>query len=299
VALIETAAASRAPVCLTGETGTGKGVVARHIHYRSSRQAGPFININCAALPEQMIESELFGHERGAFTGAERRRKGVFEIAAGGSLLLDEIGTLPLHLQSKLLGVLDDGMVRRLGGEHHFAVDTRIIAATNIDLPKAIRERRFREDLYYRIGVVTIHLPPLRERRQDIPALCAHFIEEFGGVLELCLSEEEIARLQAYRWPGNVRELRNTMERAVILRDNRYLKPSRFLSNTAGTSDNPPSGHPAQEALLPLDSVIDRHIQNVLAHFGGNRTQAAQALGISRSTLKRKLKTFNSISEKL
>lgn len=294
--LIERAAANQAPVLITGETGTGKGIVARYIHYHSSRQEDPFININCGALSEQMIESELFGHEKGAFTGADRLRQGVFEIASGGTLFLDEIGTLPFHLQSKLLGVLDDGMVRRLGGQRAIQVDARIIAATNIDLGAAFHEGRFREDLYYRIGVVTIHLPPLRERPQDIPALCAHFIGDIGGVSELVLAESEIAKLQVYHWPGNVRELRNTIERAIMLRAGSTLTPSRFLSfETPPATTSPLQKSTGMDRILTLDEVVRQHIQRTLAQCGGNRTRAAQLLGISRSTLKRKIRQLKGL----
>ena len=287
--LVDQAANTPAAVLITGETGTGKGVVAKAIHYHSDFRHGPFLRINCGALPEHMIESELFGHERGAFTGAERTRKGIFEMASGGTLFLDEIGTLPRHLQSKLLGVLDDQRIRRVGGQCEIPVECRVVAATNMAIEEAIQARRFRADLYYRLGVVRIHLPPLRERPQDIPDLCRHFLRDVFCTPELVLPAAELQALQGYPWPGNVRELRNTLERALILRQDNQVRPSRLLPLPGSVA---PRDHAPEEdngVILPLDVIERRHILKALARFDQNRTQAAEALGISRSTLKRKL----------
>jgi DNA-binding NtrC family response regulator len=289
--LIELAAASRAPVLLTGETGTGKNVVAKAIHYFGERHAPAFIDLNCAALPENLIESELFGHERGAFTGAVTARKGLFEMADGGTLFLDEIGEIPSHLQAKLLGILDHGLLRRIGGETTRTVDVRIIAATNVELEKAVEAGTFRRDLYYRLSVMRIHLPPLRQRRQDIGEFCRAFLETIAPEQGLILPAEELARLESYPWPGNVRELRNILERAVILRQDKTIHPSSLLEPSG--SSNRLTNYAAQhEAAAPLPTLADlerRHIALALARCGGNHTQTAAALGIARSTLLRKL----------
>lgn len=287
--LVDLAAAEKAPVLITGETGTGKNVVAAAIHYRSSLSEAPFIGINCAALPETLIESELFGTEKGAFTGAVSARKGLIEMADGGTLLLDEIGDMPLHLQSKLLGVLEDKKVRRLGGSTTRRVDVRIIAATNRDLAAAMTEQLFREDLYYRLNVLHLALPPLRQRAQDIAALCEHFLTEISRGRHLSLADDELQRLMTYEWPGNVRELRNVIERAVILQKNGSILPSRLIGQAPRKSAELPS----PQEILPLAEVEKLHIETALRQLNGNLARTARTLGIGLSTLKRKIKGYS------
>ncbi len=292
--MIDLAAVEDAPVLITGETGTGKGVVARSIHYRGPRAEAPFVSINCAALPENIIESELFGHERGAFTGAEGARKGIFEMAEGGTLFLDEIGAMPLHLQSKLLSVLDEKRIRRLGGGTFLRVNVRIVAATNAEIEAELQRRTFRADLYYRIGVIRLHLPPLRERTGDIPELCRHFLGLRSRTSASTLSEEELRRLQGYCWPGNVRELKNIIERAAILHRD-HPRPSELLGHDGAAAAPPPMApRPAPgdaTALATLAQIERRHVARVLQEHAGNYTRAARTLGISLSTLKRKLRS--------
>ena len=294
--LVDVAASAEAPVLITGETGTGKSVVARSIHYKGMSHKRIFICINCAALPENLIEAELFGCEKGAFTGAVATRKGIFELAEGGTLFLDEIGAMPLHLQSKLLGVLEDKKIRRIGGESMKSVNVRIITATNTDLEKAVEKGIFREDLYYRISVIRIHIPPLRDRREDIPELCEYFIHTMAQGRHVDLPDSELARLMEYEWPGNVRELRNLLERSLILHTGTTLRPSAFLNGgfkTASISSLPASGGNGNSSLAEVER---RHIQHVLNTFSGNYTRTARALGISLSTLKRKVKRYGLVS---
>lgn len=280
--LAAVAAAASAPVLITGETGTGKSLLARHIHARGPRRERAFVAINTAALPESLADAELFGHERGAFTNALSARRGCFELAHGGTLLLDEIGAMPLALQAKLLSAVEEGQVRRLGAEASRRIDVRLIAATNARLEDEVAARRFREDLLYRLSVLRIDLPPLRERAQDIPALCRAILDRLGCGAEL--DGEEIAQLRRYPWPGNVRELQNVLERAVLLGQGRDLRPSRFLAAAR------PTAQPASEAAVePLEVVEARHLRQALAACGGNRTRAAKMLGIGLSTLKRRL----------
>jgi len=291
--LVELAASSDAPVLITGETGTGKNVVAKAIHYRSSARREAFIGINCAALPENLIEAELFGHEKGAFTGASTARKGVFEMAEGGTLFLDEIGEMPLQLQSKLLSALDEKKIRRLGGDTFRAVDVRIIAATNTDIAQAIEENRFREDLFYRLNVIRIHIPPLRERRDDIPLLCGFLLQRLAAGRDIEIPPQEISRLAEYGWPGNVRELRNVMERALILQQGGVLRPSELLADPAGRrSPSRGAETDTKEEPLTLREMEERHIRDVLGMYSHNLSRTARALGISLSTLKRKVKAY-------
>lgn len=292
---MDLACSNRSPVLITGETGTGKNVVAKAIHYQGTPNNTAFVGINCAALPENLIESELFGHERGAFTGASSIKKGVFEMADGGTLFLDEVGEIPLHLQSKLLGILDDGIFRRLGGQGTLRVDTRIIAATNVDLERAIQKRFFREDLYYRMSVMRIHLPPLRERTEDIEELCQHFIRTIEPDRDLVISAEELAKMKHYSWPGNVRELKNVVERAIILRTDHNIFPARLLGEGVfSQSSVPPSNTSSYpQAISTLSEIEKNHIQHVLKIFDCNHTQTAKALGIARSTLLRKLELYS------
>lgn len=288
--LLERAAANRAPVLITGETGTGKTVVAKTIHYLHHARQRPFIDINCAALPENLIESELFGYEKGAFTDAGARKKGLFEMADGGTLFLDEIGELPPGLQSKLLGVLDSGTFRRLGGQTECTTDVRIIAATNVDLESAIDHKQFRQDLYYRLSVLRIHLPPLRNRKQDIGELVHHFLATISPDMSLTIPEAELEMLGRYPWPGNVRELKNIIERAIILRNDDSILPSKLLAGDLASSV-PESARPSEnkDKILTLAEVERHQINHALTLYDGNRTHAAKALGVARSTLLRKI----------
>lgn len=288
--LVDLAANENAPVLITGETGTGKGVIAKSIHYKSFAQKHPLISINCAALPENLIESELFGYEKGAFTGAGSPRKGIFELAEGGTLFLDEIGTMPLHLQSKLLGVLEDKMIRRVGGESMRPINVRIIAASNLNLENAVMDKTFRNDLYFRLSVIRIHIPPLRERPQDIPELCNFFIGTMAKEQQVTLPESEIEKLKSYTWPGNVRELKNIIERSLIVQKGKTLRPSELL--TASIPPYRSSISTEEKEIEKLEAVEVNHIRRVLNHYSGNYTRSAKALGISLSTLKRKAKRY-------
>jgi len=299
--MIEAAASSRSTVLITGESGSGKNVVARHLHAVGPRVRAPMITVNCAALPATLIEAELFGVEKGAFTGATQNRRGVFELASGGTLFLDEIGTMPLMLQTKLLGVLEDHVVRRLGGDLSRLVDVRVIAATNTNLEQAVRDGHFREDLFYRLNVIRIDLPPLRARVQDLPSLIDHFLHEFASGRDCSLFPGEMERLMAYPWPGNIRELRNLIERAVLLQPCAgLLAPSRFLVSPAvqpqaappaGSGTNTPLESPPTE-VLSLEEMERRHILATYLFFQKHQVRTAHALGISESTLRRKLKQY-------
>ncbi len=286
--LISLAADAESPVLLTGETGTGKSRAAKAIHYGSRVRSMPFMGINCAALPENLIEAELFGYRRGSFTGAVADRKGIFELAEGGTLFLDEIGEMPLHLQSKLLGVLEDKQVRRIGDESARYVNVRIIAATGIDIENSLG-KTFRKDLFYRLSVIRIHMPPLRERRADIPDLCKFVLREIAGGKDVSLPDSELAKLVAYDWPGNIRELKNVLERAVIIQG-RDLQPSALLG-TQGPASGPPAEKP-KDRIPTLEEVERNHIRQSLATMSNNITQTAKTLGISLSTLKRKIKEY-------
>ncbi|MBZ0156437.1 MAG: sigma-54 dependent transcriptional regulator [Alphaproteobacteria bacterium] len=289
VRLVDLAASTDAPVLITGETGTGKNVAARSIHYKSNAHKEAFISINCAALPEGLIEAELFGYEKGAFTGATASRRGIFEMAEGGTLFLDEIGEMPMHLQTKLLSALEDKKIRRLGGDFIRPVSVRIIAASSADLEASLG-KTFRSDLYYRLSVIRIHIPPLRERRQDIPELCDYILRKVTRGREAHLSEPELQRLIEYDWPGNIRELKNVIERASLLQKGPLLAPSDFLVKVVPARVCPP-GFPGDD-LIPLEAVERSYIRYVLQKLSGNHTRAARTLGISLSTLKRKLKEY-------
>ncbi len=298
--LIRQVAPTSATVLITGESGTGKELAARAIHGLSPRAAGPFVALNCAALPETLIESELFGHEKGAYTGAVERRSGCFELATGGTLLLDEIGDMPLATQSKLLRVLEERKVRRLGGSKEIAVDVRVLASTNANLALAKSEGRFREDLFFRLNVFQVHLPPLRDRIDDLGQLCAAMLPEMNArhsCRVTSISPAAFDILRNHEWPGNVRELRNALERAVIIAGHDEIQPAhlpRFAQ----------AGLPAQpESALPTLSVsvgstvaqAERTlIEATLRHTDGNRTRAAAILGISIKTLFNKLKEYES-----
>lgn len=289
--LIELAATSGSPVLVTGETGVGKNRIAQAIHDRSPSAASPFLTLNCAALPEQLIEGELFGYERGAFTGAVSTRRGMFEIAEGGTLLLDELGEMPFHLQSKLLGVLDDQTVRRIGSETVRRIHTRVIAATSIALDAALG-KTFRSDLYFRLSVIRIDVPPLRARAADIPSLVRHLLARLAPGRQLSLTPSESDALCRYPWPGNVRELKNVLERALIVSQGAELRPSLLLTGGARGDATPCQAVPAltSERILTLEEVEADHIHRTLSQLQGNITQTARALGISISTLKRKLR---------
>lgn len=284
------AAASEATVLITGETGVGKNVVAEGIHELQDRREN-LLTVNCSSIPENLMEAEYFGHEKGVFTGADSRREGIFELADGGTLVLDEIAETPLHLQSKLLTVLEDKRVRRIGGGQAFPVDVRIVATTNQNLERAIEDGSFRQDLYYRLAVFHMHIPPLRHHSEDIPEIAHFFVHRFerGSVR---IPEEHMQRMLEYPWPGNVRELRNVIERACLLRQGEDLKPADLLMGGPHDPDsNPgtPSVHSEQD-ILPLEEVTRRHIQSALKACSGNKSRASRVLGISLSTLKRRLK---------
>ncbi len=279
---IRRVATSDAPVLVLGESGTGKEVAARAIHHRSPRKHGPFVAINCGAIPETLLESELFGHERGAFTGAHVQRKGRIEAAAGGTLLLDEIGELPLPLQVKLLRFLQEQTIERVGGRVSISVDTRVIAATNMDLKKAMSENRFREDLFYRVAVVVVELPALRERREDIPVLAKAFLRNFAAESKrsgLQLSQATLRAMQDYDWPGNVRELENRVRRAVIMAESRTVGPADMELAEAAEPVRPRTLKSAREAAEReiITHALQRHNWKI--------APAAQELEISRPTL--------------
>ena len=294
LAIAQRIAQSDAPVLLTGESGVGKERIARYLHAASRRARGPFVAVNCAALPEQLLESELFGHVRGAFTGADRDSKGLFEAAAGGTLLLDEVGEIPLAMQVKLLRVLQDYEVRRVGGTESKRIDVRIIAATNRDLAEMVRERAFRRDLYYRLKVLAVEVPPLRERREDVLPL-AHAFMRRGCATYHCgpcaLSSAALDRLLAYEWPGNVRELEHAMERAVVLAEGKPKIEAADLPPEIALGPSP-GGEGAGGALLPLAEVERRHILRALEELDGNRKETARVLGIGVNTLWRKLRQY-------
>jgi len=288
IEVIKVVARSNATVLITGETGTGKEVVARAIHSQSHRHGKPFVALSCAALPESLLESELFGHEKGSFTGAYAQKKGKFEVANRGTLFLDEIGEMSANIQVHLLRVLEEKEFTRVGGNEPIKVDVRVISATNRDMKQAIASGQFREDLYYRLNVVNIELPPLRERREDIPLLAQHFLKKFAveNQKEIAgFSPEATDFLLRYDWPGNVRELENTIERAVILAQNPVIEVADL------TQQNLMPAHPISPAIS-LKQVEKNHILNVLTETGGNYTEAARILGISRMTLYNKAKAY-------
>jgi DNA-binding NtrC family response regulator len=290
--LVDRVAPTDATVLIQGESGTGKELIAKAIHHASRRARGAFVAVNCAALPESLLESELFGHVKGAFTGASMHKRGLFEEAHQGTLFLDEIGEMTPALQAKLLRALQDGEIRPVGATQSTAMDTRVLAATNRDLEQLMRQGTFREDLFYRLHVIAIALPPLRDRREDIPVLAEHFLARFAAVQRraLRLGPEALALLLAYAWHGNIRELENAMERAAIL--------SR--TDVVGTDDLPP--HIAARLELGSPPTLPRqttlaeseraHIRQTLERCGWNHSRAADALGIGRTTLWRKLKEY-------
>jgi DNA-binding NtrC family response regulator len=302
-ALIERIASNNVSVLITGESGTGKELVARTLHDLSPRKAKPFVAVNCAAIPETLIESEIFGHEKGAFTGALERRAGCFELAEEGTLLLDEIGEMPIGTQAKLLRVLEDRKLRRLGSKVESPVDVRVLAATNKDPETAVADGHLRGDLYYRLNVFNIHMPPLREHKEDIPEIVDSMLKDMNekhGRQVVGITDDMMARLMAYDWPGNVRELRNTIERAVILCGNGYLEPKHL---PPGFGSRPAKHVPESvgnivqvEVGTTVDEAERRLIMKTLESTNNNKTRAAEILGISLKTLHNKLKEYGSAS---
>lgn len=284
-AAIRKASSTSATVLITGESGSGKELVARAIHYSSARASAPFVPVNCGGIPESLLESELFGYVRGAFTGAHESRAGFFQTADGGTIFLDEIGETSVAMQVKLLRVLQDKEVRMVGDSRGRKVDVRIIAATNKNLPSLIQSRVFREELYYRINVVAIEVPPLRARVGDIPLLVRHFAEKFASELRKPVprfSERAMAALQDYAWPGNARELENAIQRIVVMNDDEVIEVPDLPSSARFSAQR------TTVVNRTLAEVEAEHIRNVLASTGGNKTRAAQILGIDRKTLRKK-----------
>jgi two-component system nitrogen regulation response regulator GlnG len=304
-------------VLLRGESGTGKELIARAVHENSRRKGRPFVPVNCAAIPRELLESELFGHEKGAFTGAVAARRGRFEQAEGGTVFLDEVGDMDLSLQTKLLRVLQERRIERLGSEGSLPVDVRIVAATNQDLEGGVVQRTFREDLFYRLNVVTIHLPPLRDRREDIPALATHFLTAFAREQQAepkVLSPEALERMSAYRWPGNVRELENVVKRAAALAPTALILPDHLPDAVhlgAGPEETAigPDAFPVEWMRAEmsrrkdsLDGHLHEHfvacverplLELVLRRTGGNQVKAAEILGINRNTLRKRIKELD------
>jgi DNA-binding NtrC family response regulator len=310
------AASEAATVLIQGESGTGKDLIAKAIHYESARQNNPFVTVNCSAIPETLMEAELFGHERGAFTDAKAMKKGLFEVADTGTLFLDEIGELSQLLQAKLLRVLEDQVIRRVGGVRDIQVDVRVIAASNRDLEREVREGRFREDLYYRLAVISIYLPPLREHREDILPLVdfflAHYNQKFRKSVQK-ISDEARRLVLSYDWPGNVRELRNAVERAMILEETPVLRPdylpfpvsrggaavgpTRQATSVSAAGEMSAAGKRLPMLSIPeggtsLEAIEQRMVELALRASNGNQTQAARLLDISRDALRYKMKKF-------
>ena len=293
--LVSRVAPSKSNVLITGESGVGKELIARTIHCQSPRVDNRFLPFNCAARAESLLESELFGYEKGAFTGADKRKEGIFESADGGTIFLDEIGEIPLALQVKLLRVIYERELIRLGGDNTIEVDFRLIAATNRNLEKEVEEGRFREDLFYRLNVITIEVPPLRQRTEDILPLAKQFLEDYAREEAKSFNgftAEAEDLLISYGWPGNVRELQNVIERAVILTTGKKISAADLqLKQKSGDSKS-------ETELVSLAEIEKRHILQVMEQVGGNRSRAARILGMDRSSLWRKLKSYDEISKK-
>ena len=297
----EVAKHETATVLITGESGTGKELVARAVHDLSRRKERPFVEINCGSLPFNLLETELFGHERGAFTDAKSRKIGLFEEAAGGTIFLDEIGEMDMGLQVKLLRVLEDRRLRRLGGTRNIDIDARVVAATNRDLKRAIESREFREDLYYRLNVFPIHLPPLRERREDIPPLLDHFLKRFSREFHKTIREvsrDALDLLMRYHWPGNVRELRNLVERICIMQQDEVIRPECLPKEIFGEIPRLVEGVPPEipSAGIDLEKLVENLerelIGKALALTGGNVAKTARLLNVARGTLRYKLEKY-------
>jgi DNA-binding NtrC family response regulator len=301
VALMKKIAASPATTILfQGESGTGKDLFAKAIHFHSSRADRPFLAVNCAALPDNLVESELFGYEKGAFTDARQQKKGLLELADGGTILLDEIGEMLLGLQAKLLRVLEEQSFKRVGGIQDVRVDVRIIASSNRELKKMVEEEKFRQDLYYRLNVITISLPPLRDRMDDVKLLCRYFVDEYNSAFGKNikgLTPEAERLLMRYHWPGNVRELKNLIERAMILEDGPYIGadalPIDLTESTARPAEVALPSFSIPEKGTSLEKVEEELIRQALSRTGGNQTRAARLLDISRDALRYKMKKFN------
>jgi two-component system response regulator HydG len=288
--MIARVAPTDSTVLITGESGTGKGLVARKIHQSSQRARRPFITVDCGTLVETLFESELFGHVKGSFTGADANKIGKFELAQNGTLFFDEISNIGLEVQAKLLRAVEERKISKVGSHRVITVDVRIIAATNKDLAKAIKDGTFREDLFYRLNVVLIQMPPLRERKSDIPLLVQHFLDKYNGRVRKNIrgiSPEALDLLVRHHWPGNVRELENTVERLVVLSHGPYIEPADLAF--AGTILQPA----AESSGLSLKDLERNHILHTLQHFDGHKSEAARALGIDRKTLREKLKRYN------
>jgi DNA-binding NtrC family response regulator len=290
--LAKVAASPASTVLLTGESGTGKDLAAKVIHYSSSRAARPFMNITCSALPEQLLESELFGHERGAFTDARQQKRGLLESADGGTVFLDEIGEMVPALQAKLLRVLEEKAFKRVGGAADVRVDVRVIAATNRNLDEAVAQGKFREDLYYRLNVLPVSLPALRDHASDIPQLVTYYLDMFNREFKKHvrgLSPEAMERLQSHAWPGNIRELRNVVERAVLLAETDLLTPDQFPMFTARPAT---SGFELPPAGVNLDDLERDLVVQALTRAGGNQTRAASLLGLNRDQIRYRIEKF-------
>ncbi|MGB0909474.1 MAG: sigma-54-dependent transcriptional regulator [Nitrospirales bacterium] len=290
--LIRRVADSQTNILITGESGTGKELVAKAIHFNSQRQSDPFVPVNCAAIPEQLLESELFGHVRGAFTDAKSDKRGLFEEAQGGTIFLDEVSEMPMMLQAKLLRAVQEREIRRVGATHSSPIDIRIIAATNVKLEEEVKAKHFREDLYYRLNVIEIRLPPLRERKEDIPLLVEGLLEKSLAAKQKNLHvivDAALARLLDYQWPGNVRELENVIERAATLCQGEKIILEDLPSVIRDVRGEGQMVEDAVERLLPLEELEQKYIRRILEKMGGNKYQAAQVLGIDRKTLYRKL----------
>ena len=299
--MVATIAPSEATVLITGASGTGKELIARAVHANSSRSSGPMVSVNCAALTESLLESELFGHEKGAFTGADKRREGRFVRAHQGSLFLDEVGEMSMAMQAKLLRVLQEGEIQRVGGENPVAVDVRILAATNKDLGQMVADGQFREDLFYRLNVVNLHIPPLAERTDDIAALAQHFINHYAGRNRKPIkgfTPRAMDDLLKYPWPGNVRELENAVERAVILSPGEYITEKDLPLNISQNSGGPhpqaatQTGAAGADQGGSLDQMEKSAIAGALERAKGNKSEAARLLGITRRTLYNKLEKY-------
>jgi two-component system response regulator PilR (NtrC family) len=300
--MIQTVARTNSTILLTGESGTGKGLVAQAIHFHSLRREKPMVSLNCGAMPENLLESELFGHMRGAFTGAEANKKGLLEVAEKGTVFLDEIGEMSAVMQVKLLRVLQERRFRRVGGLEELTADIRVIAATNQDLSKAVVDGRFREDLFYRINVIPIALPPLRERREDIPLLAEHFLAKYAGQMEkeiTGVSREAMDLLLHYEWPGNIRELENALERAVALEATPTVLPDSLPATIRGDSHRPPAApaEPLPESGFDLEAHVQEiergYIAEALKKAGGVQVKAADLLGMSFRSFRYYVKKYN------
>ncbi len=295
LSLIKKVAPTDSTVLILGESGTGKELVATSIHDNSERRDSPFIKLNCAAIPEQLLESELFGHEKGAFTGANKFKPGKFDMANGGTIFLDEIGDMPFNLQAKILRILQEQEFYRVGGSRTIKVDVRIIASTNKNLEKMVQEGSFREDLYYRLNVFTLHLPPLRERKEDIPLLVDNFLQNAPKKVEI--SSVALQMLVAFSWPGNIRELQNTIESASVIAENGYIEPAQLPGKITGAFNNPDQPDFRMPANIPLDERL-REIEKsmiieALRKTGGVQVRATELLGINQRSLWHRIKKHN------